>query len=175
MEEKILAVDFDDNELYKISKLDAHKKPILHRAFSVFLYDGDYVLLQKRAKGKYHSELLIANSCCSHPRTKTNILEEAKARVEQELGAEVDGLKEIGSFVYYNQFNENLFEYEYDHVIVGSVDKDLLKLNINTEEVDSVFWIKVDEIKRQLIVNPQRFAVWFITAFDIFVNSGILK
>lgn len=170
MEEKIIAVDFDDNELFKISKEEAHKKPILHRAFSVFLYDGEYVLLQKRAKGKYHSELLIANSCCSHPRTKVNIVEEAKIRVKEELGADVDFLKEIDSFVYCNQFNENLFEYEYDHVIVGEVKKDSLELQINANEVDSAFWVKVDDVKQQLIHNPELFAVWFKTAFGIFLK-----
>lgn len=170
MEEKIIAVDFDDNELYRISKEEAHKKPILHRAFSVFLYDGEYVLLQRRAKGKYHSGLLIANSCCSHPRTKTNILDEARSRVKEELGADIDLLTEINSFVYCNQFNENLFEYEYDYVLVGEVNKDTLELQINPEEVEGVFWLKIDEVKEQLILSPEKFAVWFKTAFDIFLK-----
>ena len=80
-QQTILQVDFEDKVIGKISKMQAHLKPILHRAFSVFLFSGHKVLLQRRAKGKYHSELLIANTCCSHPREDGDILSQASIRL----------------------------------------------------------------------------------------------
>ena len=93
-QEEILKVDFQDKVIGKISKSEAHYKPILHRAFSIFLFSGNQVLLQRRAKGKYHSELLVANTCCSHPREDGDIIIQASSRLYEELGIEFSNLKE---------------------------------------------------------------------------------
>jgi len=169
MEELILKVDLDDRFCNKIEKMDAHIKPILHRAFSVFLFSKNKVLLQRRAKGKYHSELLIANTCCSHPRCEGDILKQASNRLDEELGINFNNLKEIGSFVYCHKFNDNLYEYEFDHVIVGQVDEGI-EYTLNPQEVDSVFWIDIEDLKKDLIKNSQNYAVWFFNAFDIFLK-----
>lgn len=168
-EEYILKVDFEDNYIDKVTKEEAHFNPILHRAFSVFLFSGNKVLLQRRAKGKYHSELLIANTCCSHPRTDNDILQQASKRLYEELGISFNKLKEVGSFTYCAKFNENLYEYEYDHILVGEVDENI-EYNLNPQEVDSVFWVDIDKVKDDLVKNPQNYAVWFFEAFNIFLN-----
>lgn len=168
-QEDLLRVDFDDKVIGRISKKDAHFNPILHRAFSVFLFCNDKVLLQRRAKGKYHSELLIANTCCSHPRTDENIKRQASERLYEELGIKFDKLKEVGSFIYCNKFNDNLYEYEYDHVLVGEVSQNI-DYNLNVEEVDEIFWINIEDVKKDLIKHPQNYAVWFFEAFNIFNN-----
>ena len=83
--EKIIKVDINDNYVGEIEKLDAHTQPILHRAFSVFLYNGDKILIQRRAKNKYHSGGLWANSCCSHPRANKTFLQSVKERLKEEF------------------------------------------------------------------------------------------
>lgn len=169
MKEYILTVDYNDNVCGKIEKMDAHTKPVLHRAFSVFLFSKNKVLLQRRAKGKYHSELLIANTCCSHPRLEGDILPQASIRLKEELGIKFNSLQEIGSFVYCEKFDEKLYEYEYDHVLVGEVDEKI-SYKLNPEEVDSVFWLDIEYVKKDMVKNPQDYAVWFFHAFNIFVN-----
>lgn len=167
MPNKVVAVDFNDNELKVYDKMQAHIKPVLHRAFSVFLYNGSKVLLQKRALEKYHSGGLIANTCCSHPQANENIVENAKQRLIEELNIKVDFLEEIGTFTYYNKFNDNLYEYEYDHVLVGNFNG---SYEANPEEVMWLDWVEVEEIKKDIVENPDKYAVWFITAFTMFLK-----
>lgn len=162
MEEKIIKVDINDNFLGEIDKLEAHKTPILHRAFSVFLYDGDQILLQQRAFNKYHSGGLWANSCCSHPRNNLPLLQSVKSRLEFELGIiENISLIEIFSFTYLSKYDENLYEYEYDHVLVGKYSSKK-HINFNNEEINQIKWIKINDLKADLVKNPQKYATWFI-------------
>ena len=169
MPNQVVAVDYSDNSIKVVDKMEAHIKPILHRAFSVFLYNGTKVLLQKRAEGKYHSGGLIANTCCSHPQLNEDIIENAKQRLIEELNMKVDTLQKIGSFTYFKKFNDNLYEYEYDHVLVGEFDGDY---ELNLEEVSWLGWVEVEEIKKDIVENPEKYAVWFITAFNIFLNRS---
>ena len=112
--ENIIKVDIEDNYLGEIEKLEAHKKPILHRAFSVFLVDGDKMLIQKRAKNKYHSAGKWANSCCSHPRPNLSLTGSVYSRMKHELGIdEKIDLDEIFSFTYLSKYAEDLYEYEF--------------------------------------------------------------
>lgn len=168
MPNQVVAVDYNDSDIKVIDKMEAHLKPILHRAFSVFLYSGNKVLLQKRADNKYHSGGLIANTCCSHPQLNENIIENAKERLVEELDIHVENLSEIGTFIYYNKFNDNLYEYEYDHVLVGEFDG---CYNLNLEEVSWLGWVDIDDVKKDIVMNPNKYAVWFITAFDIFLKN----
>lgn len=169
MFKNVLLVDFNDNAVGAETKENAHKKPLLHRAFSIFLVNGNKVLLQCRAKNKYHSGGLIANSCCSHPITKEDILIEAKQRLNDELGIDYkDALREVGTFVYYKEFNKNLYEYELDHVIVGNYSG---KFNINKEEVEWIDWFDIDFVKKDIRENPDKYCAWFFNAFKIFIDS----
>lgn len=157
---EIIMVDIFDNPIGKIAKNDAHKKPILHRAFSVFLYSGNKMLIQQRAFDKYHSSGQWANTCCSHPRTN-NILKDAKERLFDEVGIVTDNLAELFSFTYLSKYNENLFEYEFDHVIVGQFDGEY---KINKNEVEDLKWVDVDELAEDMTANPHKYATWFISA-----------
>ena len=107
----LLLVDLYDNVLGTVDKADAHREPRLHRAFSVFLFRGDEMLLQKRAAAKYHSGGLWSNACCSHPRLGENLEEAARSRMLEEVGADCP-LTEIFQFVYYHKFRDDLYEYE---------------------------------------------------------------
>lgn len=160
MEERkfVLAVDLNDTPIKKIEKLSAHKKAILHRAFSVFLIDGNKILIQRRAKTKYHSPSLWANACCSHPLSE-DIISEAKTRLSQELGieGEVD-LKEAFSFIYFSKLG-TLFEYEFDHVLVGQYSG---KIKLNPSEADKFRWVEIEKLEKELVRHPKKFAPWFL-------------
>lgn len=156
----IILVDIFDNEIGHIDKITSHATPKLHRAFSIFLIDGNKMLLQKRALNKYHSGGLWANSCCSHPRKGKTLLESAKDRLGVELGVyESIELEEIFNFTYLTKFNDNLFEYEFDHVLVGNFNG---KCAINKDEISQVKWVDIDFLSKDLVANPTTYASWFL-------------
>lgn len=156
---EVVLVDINDNEIRKEYKEKAHKKPMLHRAFSVYLYnDRKQLLVQKRALNKYHSPGLWANACCSHPKMGEDIKQSALERMEDEIGVSCD-IKELFSFVYLNKFNDNLYEYEYDHVFVGNYNGEII---LNEEEASETKWIDLDELEKDLVDNPLKYSSWFI-------------
>ena len=162
IENEILAVDIDNQPLFTLSKEEAHKKGILHRAFSVILYNGRSILLQKRASDKYHCGGLWTNTCCSHPYPKEDVGEAAKRRMQEEMGI-ADVLVEIvDSILYFYKFDNGLMEYEYDHILVGEYKGDV---NVNPEEVEDTMWIDIDKLKEWLMKEPQIFTPWFIIMF----------
>ena len=170
--EKIILVDFNDKEIGLCEKIEAHQKALLHRAFSVFLIDKDKILLQRRALNKYHCGGLWTNSCCSHVRGGESVYDAAIRRVNEELGINISKVLEIGHFIYNFPFDNGLTEYEYDHVLVaeykGNVD-------FNPEEVDSISWVSIEEIKKDLLVNATAYTPWFITSFKMveeYLNKG---
>ena len=65
---EVILVDEEDNQIGKEEKLKAHQQAKLHRAFSILVFnEKGELLLQKRARTKYHSPGLWTNTCCSHP------------------------------------------------------------------------------------------------------------
>ena len=157
----VLAVSVLDEPRGIVEKLEAHKKGVLHRAFSVFLTDENgNILLQKRAAGKYHSGGLWTNACCSHP--TGDILKDANDRLFEELGIRTE-LQEIGEFVYRCVFSDGLIEYEYDHVLIGQIRSDT-KITVSPEEAEEVRFVSPGKLKAELIETPQLFTVWFATA-----------
>ena len=159
--EEVILVDLDDREIGRCEKMAAHKQGLLHRAFSVFLFQGERVLLQKRASTKYHCGGLWTNTCCSHPRPEEGLDEAVARRLRDELGIEAPPLKEVTAFVYRSSFPNGLTEYEYDHVLVGEYNGGWIE---NLEEVDAARWVSLSELKADLIQNPGRYTPWFITA-----------
>ena len=158
----VLAVSVLDEPKGIVEKLEAHQKGILHRAFSIFLTDENgNMLIQKRAAGKYHSGGLWSNACCSHP-TTDDILNEANERLFQELGVRT-GLSEIDSFIYRCVFSDGLIEYEYDHILIGRISRNE-KIVLNPEEAEEIRFISLNELKLQLLRQPEVFSAWFITA-----------
>jgi len=160
MTDNILLVDIFDNEIGYAEKIEAHEKSLLHRAFSVFIYNGDKLLLQRRNPNKYHSGGLIANSCCSHQRQGESLHESVERRLAEELGIKTE-VSELFSFIYYKKFENGLAEYEFDHVFVGEYNGDI---NADPEEIDEAFWVSMDELSEELSFNPEKYAAWFITA-----------
>ena len=160
MNSDLIMVDIFDNPIGFVSKEEAHKKGVLHRAFSVFIYHGNKILLQKRAKGKYHSGGLLTNTCCSHPRSE-NITEEAQKRLFEETGIKCNSLHEIFSFNYFTKFDSNLFEYEIDHVFIGDYYG---PFEPNKDEVETLEWFSFDDIALEIAKNPQKFTTWFLIA-----------
>ena len=73
-------------ELTPVEKLEAHVKGLRHKAVSVFVLDGDRVLMQQRAMGKYHTPGLWTNTCCTHPEWDEAPEICAVRRLEEELG-----------------------------------------------------------------------------------------
>ncbi len=162
----IVVVNFEDKQIGKTSKQLAHSKGILHRAFSIYIVnEKDKVLLQKRNVNKYHSGGLWSNTCCSHPTSNCNILEFASERLYQEFGIK-SNLKEIGQFIYRNQFETNLIEYEFDHVLFGKISREIVAPN--TQEIDSYAWYSINDIEDMLLKEPENFTAWFFQSFFIF-------
>ena len=160
MKDKIVAVDIYDNKVGLVTKEEAHKKAILHRAFSVFLCHNGKMLIQQRAFDKYHSGGLWANTCCSHPRDE-DIVAEAKERLVEEVGIRCNDLKELFVFNYFSKYKDDLFEYEIDHVLLGDYDGNFV---LNRDEVNNMKWITFEELESEMINNPQKFATWFLIA-----------
>lgn len=160
----VLLVSPLDIPLGTCSKLQAHVEGKLHRAFSIFLTDGmGHILLQRRAVTKYHSGGLWTNACCSHP--VGDVLANAKVRLMEELGVETQ-IEEIGHFVYRHTFENGMTEYEFDHVLLGRVDRST-PLSPDPAEADAVEWMRMEELETQLTQTPEKFTPWFITAAPI--------
>jgi isopentenyl-diphosphate delta-isomerase len=138
MEEFVVLVDEDNNELGLMEKQQAHISGLLHRAFSVFIFNSKgELLLQQRAEDKYHSPMKWTNTCCSHPRENETFLEGAKRRLEEEMGFQCE-LSEKFHFIYKAKLDNELFEHELDYVFTGTYDGEI---QINTDEVNDYKWI----------------------------------
>lgn len=161
--EQVILVDEQDNALGSMEKLEAHQKGLLHRAFSVFVFnDKGELLLQQRAASKYHSPNLWTNTCCSHPRPNEHTLQAANRRLKEEMGIETE-LQLKGSFIYKANFDTGLTEHEFDYVFTGISNA---QPTINKDEVENFVWLSLDEIKSQLKSNPEKFTVWFKIAVE---------
>lgn len=158
MEPKVILVDMLDNPLGELSKSQAHSSPRLHRAFSVFLYHDDSILIQQRAAGKYHSAGLWANACCSHPSPGEELFESAKKRLWEEAGIVASHLERLFAFTYMNRFRDDLYEYEYDHVLLGEYRG---AFSPNPREAAQMRWATIPWLLTDLLEHPLHYAPWF--------------
>ncbi len=166
-EEQVILVNEKDEPIGLMNKLEAHEKAVLHRAFSVFvLNDKNEVMLQQRAHHKYHSPLLWTNTCCSHQRAGETNIEAGKRRLFEEMGFKTE-LKELFHFIYKAPFDNGLTEHELDHVMIGYSNEEP---NINCDEVESWKWMKIEDIKEDMIQNPEIYTVWFKIIFGEFYH-----
>uniref|UniRef100_UPI0040471A15 isopentenyl-diphosphate Delta-isomerase n=1 Tax=Flavobacterium sp. TaxID=239 RepID=UPI0040471A15 len=167
IEEQVILVNEKDEPIGLMNKMEAHEKAVLHRAFSVFvLNDKNEVMLQQRAHHKYHSPLLWTNTCCSHQRAGETNIEAGKRRLFEEMGFKAE-LKELFHFIYKAPFDNGLTEHELYHVMIGYYNDDPI---INPEEVESWKWMKIEDIKEDMFVNPNDYTVWFKIIFDEFYH-----
>jgi len=157
--EYVILVDDKDNEIGQMEKMDAHYKGALHRAFSVFLHDGNgNVLLQRRALSKYHSGGLWTNACCSHPRSGESVEAAAHRRLMEELGVDCE-VKEVSHFIYRAELDQEMIEHELDHVLTGELHQETMPFN--PEEVDSISWMSFDDLVEDIQSHPDKYTVWF--------------
>lgn len=161
---EVILVDDLDNEIGRMEKMEAHEKGVLHRAFSIFIFNQEgKMLLQRRALKKYHSPGLWTNTCCSHPAPGETTLAAATRRLQEEMGFTCQ-LKEIGAFTYRTTFENSLQEHEFDHLLVGAYDHDF---EVNPEEVEEFKWAEIEEIDKLLVSSAEEYTVWFKIAFPI--------
>ena len=165
--EKVILVDKNDNQVGLMPKLEAHQKGLLHRAFSVFIFNSKYeLLLQKRASSKYHSGGLWTNTCCSHPREGEDILDAANRRLIEEMGIDTS-LRKVHDFIYKAELDNDLTEHEFDHVFYGVYNGDPI---INKDEADDFKWIDMDSLNEDIKTNGDNYTIWFKIAFEYFYN-----
>lgn len=161
--EYVVLVDNNDKAIGTMEKQQAHVEGVLHRAFSIFIFNSENkLLLQKRASSKYHCGGLWTNTCCSHPRENEIILDAANRRLQEEMGMQCE-LKPLFNFVYKAEFENGLTEHEYDHVFVGQSNQ---LPELNTEEVEDYRYIDLEELQTEIKVSPQNFTPWFLIALD---------
>jgi isopentenyl-diphosphate delta-isomerase len=162
MTDSVVLVNEFDEEVGTMEKMEAHRQALLHRAFSVFIFNASgEMLLQRRALTKYHSGGLWTNACCSHPRPGESVEAAATRRLQEELGF-VAPLEPAFSFTYHAPFDNGLTEYEFDHVLTGSYDGDIQPV---PEEVCDVCYLSMDEIRADLVDHPEKYTAWFRIAF----------
>jgi len=163
MEEQVILVDTADQEIGLAEKLQAHREGKLHRAFSIFVFNSQAkLLLQKRARTKYHSGGLWSNTCCSHPRPGEPVEHAAHRRLREEMGFDC-ALREIFSFTYHMKLDNDLAEHEYDHVFLGTFDG---KPAPNPADVDAWKWIDLKTLARDVGAYPERYTYWFRICID---------
>lgn len=163
MEEQVVLVSENDEVLGLMEKQQAHINGILHRAFSVFLFNKNgEMLLQKRAASKYHSPNQWSNAVCSHPRNGETYLEGANRRLKEELGIETN-LNQKFHFIYKADVGDSLWEHELDHVFIGNYDGEF---HLNPEEVSEVRYISSKNLEKELSENPEHFTEWFKIILD---------
>ncbi len=160
--EQVILVNEHDIATGTMEKMEAHEKAVLHRAFSVFIFNAQgHMLMQQRALTKYHSGGLWTNSCCSHPRPGENTQDAAMRRLREEMGFEAD-LQKVFDFVYRAPFDNGLTEYEFDHVFVGYFDGNV---EVNSEEVNNYAYMSMTDIAAAIEDRPEMFTAWFHIAF----------
>ncbi len=163
MNEQVILVDLHDIEIGAMPKLEAHQKGVLHRAFSIFIFNKKgQLLLQQRADEKYHSGGLWTNTCCSHPRPGEKIIAAADRRLKEEMGIACK-LKVLFSFTYKADLDNELFEHEFDHVLFGVSDQ-LPAINLN--EVKDFKYLDLQYVKADIQKHPANYTEWLKCCFD---------
>lgn len=164
----VILVNENDEQIGTMEKMEAHEKALLHRAFSVFIFNTNgEVLMQQRALTKYHSAGLWTNSCCSHPFPEETTYAAANRRLEEEMGLSAN-LQFIFKFKYIATFDNQLTEHEIDHVFVGKTDN---LPSINLEEVHAFKYMHLEEIKADISSNPDKYTAWFKIIFEKFMDE----
>ena len=162
-EEMVVLVNEQDEQVGLMPKMEAHEKAVLHRAFSVFIFNRDgELMLQQRALSKYHSPGLWTNTCCSHQREGESNLEAGARRLQEEMGFQTP-LKEVTWFMYKAPFDNGLTEHELDHIMVGHYEGEP---QINPEEVEAWKWMPLEDVKVDIEAHPEQYTAWFKIIFE---------
>lgn len=160
--EHVILVDMNNNEIGVCPKLSAHEQGLLHRAFSIFVVNGDgHILMQRRAAVKYHSASRWSNTCCGHPRPNEPVEAAARRRLKEEMGIDCE-LRQAGIFQYRADVGHGLFEHEIDHLFVGIFDGKPVPA---PDEVSEWAYISPKSLDASLRQRPEDFSAWFPMAF----------
>jgi isopentenyl-diphosphate Delta-isomerase len=171
-EEKVVLVNEQDEVMGLMNKMEAHEKAVLHRAFSVFIFNNKgETLLQQRATTKYHSPLLWTNACCSHPREGETYEEAALRRMPEEIGLTTE-IEEAFWFIYRADVGQGLTEHELDHVFIGYSNDEP---ELNPEEACNYKWMKAEDVKNDIASNPDLYTEWFKIIFNKYYEHIELK
>ena len=167
-EEKVILVNQKDEPIGLMPKMEAHEKGLLHRAFSVFIFnEKNELMLQQRALSKYHSPGLWTNTCCSHQREGETNIEAGKRRLQEEMGFTAE-LEDTISFIYKAPFDNGLTEHEFDHILVGNYNEEPL---LNPEEAEAWKWMGLDDVAKDMENNPAAYTEWFKIIFEKYYQS----
>ena len=160
--EHVILVDAIDREIGTMEKMEAHKKGLLHRAFSILLFDDQgRMLIQKRAVGKYHSSGLWTNTCCSHPLPGESLDQATRRRLKEEMGIDLQPAFSH-AFIYSAELDQDLIEHEYDHVFVGTFNG---TPKVNEKEVQDWKYVDVQWLQRDMETHPDNYTEWFKLIF----------
>lgn len=149
----------EDGALFPIGKMEAHRTGRKHLAISAFVFNGDRLLLQRRADAKYHSPGQWANSCCTHPHWGETIEAAAQRRVGEELGICLP-LTHRAIVEYRAEVGHGLIEHEIVHVFEGHLPRPVLPTAFDRAEVAELRWATVAQLTREIAANPQAFTPW---------------
>jgi len=149
----------DKGELFPIEKMEAHKIAQLHLAVSIFVFDGQHLLMQRRACSKYHSAGQWANTCCTHPHWNEALENCASRRLREELGFEVE-LTRGGEIDYTADVGGGMHENERVTIFIGHASRHDLVVTPDPLEVDEFQWLKLDELVAEIHSNPDKFSPW---------------
>lgn len=167
-QEKVILVNEKDEPLGLMEKIEAHEKALLHRAFSVFIFnDKGELMLQRRAKSKYHTPGLWTNTCCSHPRDGETLIEAGRRRLQEEMGFQTV-LKETASFIYKAPFDNGLTEHEFDHVLVGHYNGEPV---LNPDEVEEWKWMSIAAVRQDIEKSPEKYTAWFKIILEKYLDA----
>lgn len=163
MTENVVLVDEQDREVGIMEKLEAHRKGVLHRAISVFVFNpaGD-LILQQRALHKYHGGGLWTNTCCSHPYPGEAPADAARRRLRQEMGIDAE-IKYSHCFIYQADVGNGLWEHELDHVFTCTFDG---MPALNPEEAMAWRYISMDALRQEVNLRPTEFSAWLRIILD---------
>jgi len=171
MSDQVILVNEKDEQVGTMDKMEAHLQAKLHRAFSIFIFDGQgQMLMQQRAEGKYHSGGLWTNACCSHPAPDEETAVAASRRLKEEMGFSTPILK-IFHFTYRASFENGLVEHEFDHVFLGVYNG---KIDPDPNEVQDYCYKSLDEIRNSMEEHPEKYTAWFHIAMPL-LEQWLLK
>ena len=154
----VVLVDENNQVIGVAEKLEAHKKGLLHRAFSIFVFNNaGELLIQQRNPAKYHSGGFWSNTVCSHPAPGESLTDAVHRRLVEEMGFDC-AFKEIGAFQYRVDLDHQITENEYDYIFVGYYDG---KVEPNPSEVSEYHWIEMDKLKKDIEKSPDKYTYWF--------------
>lgn len=156
-----------DGTFAKADKMVAHRRGLLHRAVSVFIFNDErQLLLQRRASNKYHSPLRWSNTCCTHPFLSETPAAAAQRRLFEEMGLSVS-ISEVFAFCYRGEVGNGLIENEYDHVFFGYSNQEPVP---NSDEVSGWRWTDLQQLKQEMISHPEEYTIWLRICFEEIVR-----